>query len=410
MSTAGIIAEYNPFHNGHLYQVRQVKETLGCSHIVSVMSGDFLQRGVPAVCNKYMRAEMAVSCGIDAVFELPAAFATASAGDFAMAGVLLLDKLQSIDYLVFGAECDDLALLNEISDIFLQEPDAFSCTLKQNLALGMSYPAARAKALTSYCSQAADIISAPNNILAIEYLSALKKCNSTIKPYIIKRKGAEYNSIAIDSDICSASAIRHYLQAEEPECKQLQEQLAHVLPEPSLALFLREFGKTFPVFENDFSAILQYKLIMQEACPETDGMTPELYNKLRKAGFHHSYAEFVESVKSKEITQSRISRTLLRYILNIDKEDITLYKKNGWISYGHILALKKSGSEILKQIKKNSTVPVFTKTADGFASLDEAGRKMLTCDISATRLYNSTVYNKFEEELPDDFTVRLPVK
>ena len=119
MSTAGIIAEYNPFHNGHLYQAEQICSTLGCEHIISVMSGDYIQRGLPAVCSKYLRADMAVSNGIDAVFELPMVFATASAGDFAFAGVSLLEKLHAVDYLVFGAECNDVDLLNTIANFLI---------------------------------------------------------------------------------------------------------------------------------------------------------------------------------------------------------------------------------------------------------------------------------------------------
>lgn len=412
MSTAGIIAEYNPFHNGHLYQVEQIRSALGCEHIISVMSGDYIQRGLPAVCSKYLRADMAVSNGIDAIFELPVVFATASARDFAFSGVSLLEKLHTVDYLVFGAECDDIKLLNTIADFLIDEPAEFSDLIRQYLSDGNSYPAARAKAFASLLPDAIPVIAEPNNILAIEYLAALKKLNSSIKPYIIKREQAAYNSTDINGTICSASAVRALIKdaALTDISSDLADTIRTILPEASAALFLSEYGKSLPVFENDLSALLQYRLLQQTDMPDTADMTPELYNKLKKTDICNSYHDILGSLKSKEITQTRINRAILHLLLDVKNADMEQFKDNGWNFYGHILALRKNGSSILKKIKQNAALPVFTKTADGIRQLDPVGYKMLSYDMTATKLYNYTVYNKLGYKLPDDFTVQIPVR
>ena len=350
MSTAGIIAEYNPFHNGHLYQTEQICSTLGCEHIISVMSGDYIQRGLPAVCSKYLRADMAVSNGIDAVFELPMVFATASAGDFAFAGVSLLEKLHVVDYLVFGAECDDIDLLNTIANFLIDEPTEFSDLIRLYLSDGNSYPAARAKAFAGLLPDAVPVIAEPNNILAIEYLAALKKLNSSIKPYIIKREHAAYNSTDINGTICSASAIRSLIQETNKAniSSNITDTIKQILPDASASLFLPEYGKSLPVFENDLSALLQYRLLQQTTMPDTADMTPELYNKLKKADTCSCYHDILESVKSKEITQTRINRAILHLLLDVKKTDMEQFKDKGWSFYVHILALRRNGSYVLK--------------------------------------------------------------
>ena len=414
MLTAGIITEYNPFHNGHRYQIEQTRSELDCSHIISVMSGNFLQRGLPAVCNKFMRAEMAVASGVDAVFELPVVYATASAKDFAYAGVDLLNKLNTVDYLVFGAECDDLALLESVAEILIDEPASFSACLKKNLSEGMSYPSARADAIKSFCPAGADLLKEPNNILAVEYLSALKKTHSSIKPYVIKRISTGYNSNDITGSICSASAIRHLLQETCPthitESDALFKTFYQVLPTASADLLKTDYLHTYPIFEDHLTSILQYCLIMQNDAPDTVDMTEELYNKLKKTKLLQSYAAIAESLKSKDLTQTRINRALLHFILDIRKNTMSMYKESGWNHYGHILALNQSGSDVIRQIKRNSDLPVFTKPADGIRFLSDTGRLLFEQDIKATRLYNAAVYAVYKTELPDDFTARLPVR
>lgn len=410
MKTAGIIAEYNPFHNGHLYQLNKLRDTYNCDHIISLMSGNFLQRGLPAVSNKYHRAKMAVISGVDAVIELPFVHATSSARDFAMAGVTFFNKLSGVDYLAFGAECDDAGLLNEIASIVTYETDVFSNTIKYYTSNGLSYPAARQKAIVSLCKEAANVISEPNNILAIEYLRALKETNSNIKPIIIKRKATPYNSTDINGNICSASAVRELLQNEDISYDRKKETLKKVLPEAASNEFLSVYNKIFPIYENDLTPFLQGSLLLKDGnYNDIYDMTCELSNKLKKAEICSDYTSICEALKTKEITRSHINRALIHLLLDVKNTDMAEFKENGIIFYAHVLSLKKTKSGIFKEIKNISSIPVFTKTADASELLDKTGNAMLEYDITATRLYNAAVYNKYKTALPDDYTVRIPV-
>ena len=223
MKVVGIITEYNPFHNGHAYQIQEIKKRTGADYVVVAMSGDFVQRGTPAIIDKYARTQMALSCGVNLVIELPTLWATASAEYFAMAGVTLFEKMGCVDILCFGAETDDLPLLSVLAEIIAEEPDGYRELLSVYLKEGLAFPVARGKALCSYLKEqeksasatqefssknvvlnldaVSSILSEPNNILAIEYLKALKRRNSSIQPYLLKREGAGYH----DTEFYSAT-------------------------------------------------------------------------------------------------------------------------------------------------------------------------------------------------------------
>ena len=214
MKIVGLITEYNPFHNGHLYHIQQAKRTTGADAVIVVMSGDYVQRGVPAVMPKRLRAESALECGASAVFELPVCYSTGSAELFAESAVALLDQLQIVDSLCFGSECGDLDALSEIADLLCQEPKDYRSLLKKHLRNGLSFPCARRKALKEYLPEKnfAALLDEPNNILGIEYLKAIRKLKSTIKPYTILRKGARYHDQELSTEnLSSASAIRSLL-------------------------------------------------------------------------------------------------------------------------------------------------------------------------------------------------------
>ena len=193
MRVNGIISEYNPFHNGHKYLLTESKKATSADYTVIVMSGNFVQRGAPALINKYKRAEMALQNGADLVLELPKYYATASAEYFAMGGISLLDKLGVVTNLSFGSECGDLAVLEKIARILVEEPNDYTILLRENLKKGQSYPTARTNALLEYNAdfgEYKDVLSSPNNILGIEYLKALLKRKSSIQPYTLLRTGA----------------------------------------------------------------------------------------------------------------------------------------------------------------------------------------------------------------------------
>ena len=211
MKTVGIIAEYNPFHNGHAYHIRKAKELTHADYCVVVMSGDFVQRGAPAIMDKYLRAESALLNGADLVLELPVCYSISSAEHFARSSVALLDKLGVVDTLCFGSECGDIRVLTEFAQALTDESPVFKKTLDREIRIGHTYPQARNTALeisaphlTSYIN----VLTSPNNILGIEYCKALLFWKSTIVPYTVKRAGSSYHDNSLDTGFCSALAIR----------------------------------------------------------------------------------------------------------------------------------------------------------------------------------------------------------
>lgn len=227
MKTAGIIAEYNPFHNGHRYQIEELRARTGADFVIIAMSGDFVQRGEPAVFDKYTRTRMALNAGADLVLELPAAFATSSAEDFAACGVALFDKLGVVDLLCFGSECGDVTALEPVARLLAKEPEGYGKLLQERLSKGDSFPKAREWAVTEWMKReintdGADmqaLLSSPNNILGIEYMKALIRRGSSIDPYTIQRNGQGYNDSDIDAvadgqGFASASAIRKALRCD----------------------------------------------------------------------------------------------------------------------------------------------------------------------------------------------------
>ena len=269
MKTAGIIAEYNPFHRGHQYQIDALRARTRADFIVVAMSGDFVQRGEPAVFDKYTRTRMALSCGADLVLELPVAFATSSAEDFAACGVALLDKLGAVDILCFGSELGEL------------EPEEFKSRLRELLKRGLSYPAARYAALSDH-GVLKNPLSSPNNILAVEYLKALKRRKSAIAPVTIRREGQGYHELeAPERCLPSASAIRKLILEGKPE------RWRSLLPEAALAALLSEGAEAAPIRTDDMSLLLQYRLLESvrdgRDLSRYADLSPELAARLEKS-------------------------------------------------------------------------------------------------------------------------------
>ena len=255
MKVVGIIAEYNPFHRGHEYQIRYAKETLGADYVVIAMSGDFVQRGAPALMEKHVRAEMALLGGADLVLEMPVQTATASAEGFATGGVSLLDGLGVIDELCFGSECGDTEILMDVAEILVKEPYEYRDLLQQNLRAGMSFPAARSSALIGYIQEKIAsglntlgtsseyiglVLSSPNNILGIEYCKALLRLNSRIIPHALLRKGSGYHdtdfSLLSDDKFPSASGIRNLMKKSEKAGQSAD--FSRLIPSASISGFL----------------------------------------------------------------------------------------------------------------------------------------------------------------------------
>lgn len=396
MKTVGIIAEYNPFHNGHAYHIRKARELTHADYCVVVMSGDFVQRGAPAVMDKYLRAECALRNGADLVLELPACYSISSAEHFARSSVALLDKLGVIDSLCFGSECGDIQVLTEFAKALLAEGPVFKKTLDQEIRLGHTYPQARNAALEASAPQLTshiNILTSPNNILGIEYCKALLFWESAIVPYTIKRAGSSYHDNCLDTGFCSALAIRESLrQAGNAE------ELARQIPSASLKLLQDTYLKSYPIFSDDFSLLLQHSLLAGEDTGFTaySDIDSELSDRIVKLLPKYSdFRSFCDLLKSKNRTYVRISRSLLHILLDIRKESLQQYGKEGWIFYARMLGFRESAAPLLSAIKKNAGIPLLSKLADAEKQLAPTGLSMLEKDIYASHIYQSIVRNKF---------------
>lgn len=420
MKAIGIIAEYNPFHNGHAYQIAELKRKTNADFVVIAMSGNFVQRGAPAIVDKYCRAKMALLCGADLVIELPNVWAVSSAEDFAMAGVTLFDKMGCIDGICFGAESDRLPMLKTIADVSAEEPDTYKAALSSYLKEGMAFPAARAAALADYFKSTgknffSSILNAPNNILAVEYLKALKRRNSAMIPILIPRAGSGYHDTTIHTlsgqdsfspdkpwpdfsctqPTASASAIRaaisEILNADAFDFNSTHySELASAMPKPAFELFQNEIASGSFLDANDFSSILGYRILScsKEDLQEISDMTPEIANRILKNKYNFSsFTQFCAQNKSRDITYTRMSRILLHLILRITTADVKQYKESDYIPYLRILGFRKDSAVLLSALKKSAKVPVISKLSSALRALDGTAKHMLEEDIFAAELY-----------------------
>ncbi|MCU6734209.1 nucleotidyltransferase [Diplocloster agilis] len=398
MKTVGIIAEYNPFHNGHLYQLQTAKEKTGADYVIVIMSGNFLQRGVPALIDKYARSRMALLNGADLVIELPVCYATGSAEYFAAGAVALLDKLHVVDDLCFGCETEDTALLGKAAAVLADEPEEVSELIKAALREGMTYPAARSRALTTYLEDPmlTGILEQPNNILALEYRKALYNRKSPIIPVPVRRIGAGYHDKSIGRPICSATAIREALNRGGTPAD-----IRGQVPESVFEILEQEFKNTCPVCEDDFSSMLIYKLLMRKQAPlsEYQDISGDLSSRIQnERNRYKSFSSFADHIKTRQLTYTRVCRSLLHILLEIRKDDVADWVQNGWIGYAKVLGLRRSARELLSAIKENSGIPMVTKLSGARNQMDEIFYRMLEQDIWASDVYYTAVTDKYGKD------------
>lgn len=401
MKTVGIIAEYNPFHNGHAYQLQKAKELAHADYCVVIMSGDFVQRGGPALMDKHLRAEAALASGADLVLELPVYYALSSAEYFAGGAVALLDKLGVIDSLCFGSECGDISLLMEFAKNLLHESDLFKETLNRKMRIGHSYPQARNAALEAsapHLTSHIGVLTSPNNILGIEYCKALLLGSSAITPCTIKRAGASYHDNSLETNFCSALALRESLKhAKTPEG------IARQVPEATFQLMKDAYCKTYPIYPDDFSLLLQYRLLTEEAADFTHypDIDRELSDRIIKfLPKYRDFTSFCDLLKSKNRTYARISRCLLHILLGLNREDFSRYREAGQIFYARMLGFREDAAPLLSAIKANSQVPLLSKLADAKKQLAPTALSMFKKDISASHIYQSVARHKFPDTYP----------
>lgn len=382
----GIIAEYNPFHNGHLYHINRSKELVNPDYTICIISGNFVQRGNVSIIDKWSKAEMALRGGANLVIELPTIYSISSAENFSEGCIKLLDSFKSDTVLSFGSECGDINTLNEFADILYKEPPEYKSLLNHELQTGISYPKARENALLMYVNDIrryANTLSCSNNILGIEYLKAIKKLKSPILPITLKRQAVDHDSDTIVDSFASASNIRSML------CEN--KNISKLVPKFSYDILARQInsGKSvldIVAFEREILYSLR-KMTINEIrnLPDvTEGLANSIMYAINSC---NSYDEVINMVKSKTYTASRIQRILLYALLNVTKEDMAEARKNK--PYIRVLGLDDKGRELLSELSRtNPKIPVITSVKDFFTnSNNRVLNRMLNLDILATNIY-----------------------
>lgn len=410
MKTVGLITEYNPFHNGHAYHIEKAKMLTGADRVIVVMSGDFVQRGAPAVMPKHLRAESALLSGASLIIELPVCFATGSAEYFAQGTISLLNQLGCIDSICFGSECGDLHLLKEIAQLLADEPIEYQAALKQALKEGASFPAARQEALNIYSDKYSEILASPNNILGIEYLKALAKIHSKIEPFTIKRIGAGYHDMDIDGQFSSATAIRSDIyQLADVNSSSESIPLTHIqtqVPSSCHELMKKNYQIRYPIKSDDFSLLLKAKLLSETAGSLSHylDISPELANRiLRLRNDYLSFEQFCDLLKTKELTRSRISRSFIHVLLGITNDWLTAMKAPA--SYARILGFRRDHADLLGILKRTSDIPLITSPAR--AVLADTAYQMLELDIYASDLYESVITDLYGTPFHNELTKQI---
>ena len=389
MRVCGIVAEYNPFHNGHLYQLSKARAVTGADHVVVVMSGNFVQRGEPAIFDKYIRTEAALMAGADMVLELPVYFATASAEAFASAAIGILHATGIVDALCFGSETGDIEGLRSLACFLADESEPYRKALKQALGAGFSYPAARASAVAAaYAGVDGErFLKEPNDILGLEYLKALATIKSPIKPYAIRRKEAHYHDEKLSGDIASATAIRKGIWSEGIDSPGV------IRAMPGFAYErIREAVQSGikPNKLDHYGEILQYILRMDSpAClREILDIDEGLEYRLRAlASQSAGITELLTGLKTRRYTFTKLQRALLHTILSIRVSDFTYFMKKGQAQYIRVLGFRKSKAFLLKTLQQQAALPIILNLKYAARVLPEAALQMLLHEIRTTDIY-----------------------
>lgn len=451
MKTAGIICEYNPFHNGHKKQLTYARETLGCDAVICAMSGDFVQRGQPAILDKYSRAASALRNGADLVLELPVSSVLSSAEGFAFGGVRLLEAAGT-DALVFGARYPDPGLYRKVADILNSEPPAFQVSLRKHLSEGYSFPHARALALQEELSgkidHLEDFLLSPNDMLGIEYRKALDSIHSSMDFCPMRRVGADYYEEGVQGDTASASYIRGLFSEEQSKLSsesayRLDEptettdylsspnesaeiysdsaikainlkELVNVLPEDSLRSLVKRQTEHTLLFPDDLSSLLNYRLLLSDDLKE-GSINPDaaesaaaknagsFYNRLQKDRFHfRTFNERADALKSKNITRTHICRLFCRMILGLGPENHEEKPR-----YLRVLGFTEKGRELLSQIREGSSLPIVVNPGSDRRKLPEIAKLQLDKDLRASELCRMLREEKSGLHFPSEWQRRF---
>ena len=406
MKIAGIIAEYNPFHTGHAYHIQKTKELTGADYIVVVLSGDFVQRGAPALYSKHLRTRMALLGGADLVFELPSTHSCESAEFFAQNAVRLLDALGCVDVLSFGSESGTIEPFLKLGSFLSAETPEYRNLLKEYLKRGESFPKARSLTLQELLSDAdADtgtFLQTPNNILGVEYCKALCRQNSPIQPLTVKREGNGYHDDSLNEEFPSASAIRALWKSAN--CKMSDTAVSSCFPPAISELLSQTF--TCPQFldEEDFSPYLRWLLFSSDKALLTSyqDVTPDFVQRLfHTRGSYESWGQYAALLKTRELTYSRICRMLMHCLLQISHVPV--------LSYARLLGFRRQAAPVLSEFKKHSSIPVITKAADAASLLSDETAAVFSKNVEISNLYEAVWCEKYHTPFVHEYRKPLVI-
>lgn len=421
MNILGVIAEFNPFHNGHQYLLKTAKQQCQADYTIVVMSGNFTQRGEPAIYDKFIRARWALMCGADLVMELPVCAATASAGDFALGGVAQLMATGVVTHLGFGCESAGMDALRYLASVLSNEPEDYRALLKDGLKAGQSWPSARSRALQQYLAtqqsqdasqqgaaslSPADILRHPNNILALEYMMALEQLGAPITPLPVLRIHAGYHDTRLDRPICSATALRGAILGGQP----VNGYVGHFPAD--IAVDARHICETVPpLHAGDFSAQLSYALLNAPSLTHYMDMDQFLADRIgNQLGGFTDYDSFVDDLCHRSYTRTRIQRALLHVMLDITREDRQTLTSLGGCGYMRVLGFKKTAAPLLKAIKQHGTVPMITRPAKAAQVISDArALRLLSRDIHASDVYRLAWNIRAKQPSAHEFCRKLVV-
>ncbi|BCS81317.1 nucleotidyltransferase [Anaerocellum diazotrophicum] len=389
MKVAGIVVEYNPFHNGHLYHLQKTREITKADIVVGVMSGNFIQRGEPAIVNKWARTKMAILNGVDVVFELPFAYACNSAEIFAYGAISILNQL-GVDFIVFGSECGDINKLKETAKHLAFEEDDFKSSLKSYLKEGHSFPKARELALTKTCKTSIEFSS--NNILGIEYIKWIYRLNSKIEPFTIRRIGTSYNDPNLTQDTyASATAIRRNIN-------NLHE-IKNKMPSVSYEILIEEFENgRGPVFLEDYFKFFIYNaIVVPDFLKNKIDVKEGLENRFEKYIFNsQSVKNLFENVKTKRYTLTRLQRIFIHAIVRNNLDQKTLLSITPYV---RVLGFNQKGKEYLNKIK--GKIEYITKINQQWLKKPQY-KELLELEIRSSMLH-ALQYKDFHKYLLTEF-------
>lgn len=404
----GIIAEYNPFHNGHLYHLLKSKELTKDDYCIAIIGGNFTQRGEPSLIDKWTKAEMALANGIDLVIELPTLYTTSSAENFAEGAIKILSSLKIVDNLSFGIESNNLNKLNIIANTLYKEPKEYKNILQSELSKGLSFPKARENALIQFLNDNSYslILNEPNNILAIEYLKSLKKYKSNINPVSIIRKKAGHLTNDYTGQISSASAIRNMIRTNRTR------NLKTTLTPSSYTILSEEMNKGHfvpSIYAFEKTIIYNLRSMHIEEIRNLPDVSEGLENIIKKAASScNSIDEFINIASSKRYTETRLKRILLYALLGITKKDIQISKKT--IPYIRVLGFNNNGKKLISNItKSNPGLEIITSVKKFINSNKNKNlQTILDKDLYATDIY-TLGYNK-DSWANLDYTKKIIIK